>query len=68
MNFPTCLMVTLFKGLSCLVGRDILIVRDEPDKSLFDFKRWRHDRAVCEYFGFGLRLIVSPLPDSQNRH
>ena len=67
MNFPACFLVTLFKGFSRLTGRDLLIVRDEPDKSLFDFKRWRHDSEVCEYFGLGLRLIVSPLPAAKNR-
>ena len=67
MNFSACLLSTLFKGFSRLIGRDLLIVRDEPDKSLFDFKRWRHDQDVCEYFGLGLRLIVSPLPASKHR-
>jgi len=50
-----------FKLFAYLMRRDILILPDAPDKSLFDFKRWSHGQQGCEYFGLGLHLIVSPL-------
>jgi len=48
------------KLFALLIGRDILILPDAPDKSLFDFKRISHGPQGCEYFGLGLHLIVSP--------
>lgn len=50
-----------FKFFAYLLGRDILILADAPDKSVFDFARLQHGRQGCEYFGLGLHLIVSPL-------
>lgn len=50
-----------FKLFAFLLGRDILIQADAPDKSVFDFKHYSHGQQGHEYFGFGLHLIVSPL-------
>ena len=64
--FPLNLILRAF---AYLIGRDILILTDAPDKSLFDFKRWQHGRQGCEYFGLGLHVVVSRLrmPPPKNR-
>jgi len=60
MNQLAFVLDLFFKFIAYLLGRDILILADAPDKSLFDFKRWSHGQQGCEYFGLGLHLIVSP--------
>ena len=60
MNLLACALEMLLKFFAHLMGHDILIMPDAPDKSLFDFKRWQHGRQGCEYFGLGLHVIVSP--------
>lgn len=68
MTLLAFLLDLFFKLFALLMGRDILILPDAPDKSLLDFKRVSHGPQGCEYFGLGLHLIVSPLwmlPKSQ---
>jgi hypothetical protein len=60
-NFLAFVLTLFLKLFAYLLGRDILIQADAPDKSVFDFKRWSHGRQGSEYFGLGLHLIVSPL-------
>jgi hypothetical protein len=44
-----------------VIGRQITITSDAPDRSLCDFEKRMHAQDVHEYFGLGLHLIVSPL-------
>ena len=57
----SCLFETVLNRLSRLVGLDIFIEPDAPDKSLFDFESRHHGHHGSEYFGFGLHLVVSHL-------
>ena len=68
MDFLASSLTLFFKLFAYLVGRDILIQADAPDKSAFDFKRWSHGRQGCEYFGLGLHLVVSPLRMLPKKH
>jgi hypothetical protein len=45
-----------------LIGREIAIAADAPERSLCDFEKRRHAQDVDEYFGLGLHVILSPLP------
>lgn len=46
--------------VSRLTGKHFLILSDSPGRSLFDFERRSNEAKVCEYFGLGLHLIVTP--------
>jgi hypothetical protein len=61
MSYLAFILDIFLNYFAYLLKRDILILADAPDKSLFDFARWEHGRQGCEYFGLGLHLIVSPL-------
>jgi hypothetical protein len=61
MNYLALILDKFLKSFAYLLRRDILILADAPDRSLFDFERRQHERQGCEYFGLGLHLIVSPL-------
>jgi hypothetical protein len=44
-----------------LIGLEITIGADAPERSLYDFEKRVHAQDVHEYFGLGLHLILSPL-------
>jgi len=45
----------------CLIGREITITSDAPQRNWFDFEKRTHAQDVSEYFGLGLHLILTPL-------
>jgi hypothetical protein len=61
MNYLAFILDIFLNSFTYLLRRDIIVLADAPDKSLFDFERWQHGRQGCEYFGLGLHVIVSPL-------
>jgi hypothetical protein len=52
---------SMFNTFLCLIGREITITSDAPERKLFDFEQRTHAQDVSEYFGLGFHLILTPL-------
>ena len=48
-----------------LIGWEITIDSDAPERSFYDFEKRVHAQDVHEYFGLGLHLILSPLRNAK---